>query len=207
MKKWALWGVLGLIIFLAASGGGLVAYLMKDSSPGKVSVSKPTPEEFAKQQITIAATNGLAMPPAAVQVVKSSKDEAGWIVNIEAKIASAELLSAFSTLIKTFAEVKRTDVSIAGIDLMLSTDALRDIFGRTLKDTPIVRIKLAGDTFQLINWVGFDPRNFSTVATDFWMHEKLLAQLPLLDELENEVQENKLEQEAQKKAENFLGSS
>ncbi len=169
MKSWMIWVIVGVAIVMATGGGVLLATQLKKPE-GEV-CEIPSPEsnerEVALRKIKMAVTSGLALPPSDVRLTKASQGPQGWEVEIAGKSEIAELPTVLAATKKVFAELKRTGVTITEAKLLLRTDAWRDVYGRTMKDTDMLRIVLGGDTFQRIDWAGFDPMDFPQVATEF----------------------------------------
>ena len=59
------------------------------------------------------------------------------------------------------------------IGLLLRTDELKDVYGNTLEDLPILEIGLSRQTLERIDWNGFEPTDFERVADRFWVHDEI----------------------------------
>lgn len=72
---------------------------------------------------------------------------------------------------KFFRDLDRANVDIARTSFEAKSNSLKDVWGNTLEDVPVMRVELSRETFQQINWKGFRPDDFPRVADDLWIHE------------------------------------
>src|SRR5690606_9007711 len=75
--------------------------------------------------------------------------------------------------LRFFRELARSGVPIRESSIELKTSDLKDVWGNTLKDVPILRVGLKRETFERINWQGFDANNLERVADEYWIHDEV----------------------------------
>lgn len=182
MKRLTIWVLLaGTALTLACFGFILGSWLRPDVRAGiKQPAPAPDDEQAVILRIKMAVTDGLSTPPSSVKLKKNDED---WLVDIDGKTNDKLLITALSGAHKVFAEIKRTSIPIAGINLLLHSDALVDVYGKRQKDTLIFRIILTKDTFNRTDWSHFSVLNFPVIATEFWLHKELSDQWPIVEEI------------------------
>lgn len=129
----------------------------------QLQVTPPTDEEKERQEIEIAASEG--------ELKEAVRHADGWVVRFEqevSEIAEDALMQHAHTF---FRDLDRTGVDIRLAGFVAITNTLRDVWGNSLSDVPVVRIEVERDTFERINWQGFQPEDFPRVADYFWIHE------------------------------------
>lgn len=163
-RRWII--IIGIlaVIFI-----GVVWFIQgKGKSNSKLApLPEPSPAEAARQQLSI-GLEGMN----ATQVVLE-QTEAGWLIQAETKAEKAEKDKVLKQAADIFSSVARTQVQISSIDLLVRTNELKDAYGNTLKELPILEITLSGATFAKVDWDGFDPMNFSRIADYYWIHPEV----------------------------------
>ena len=170
------WALLGLVIggalgSLVFQGGSGRAAPEQQPPAREMRVPVETPEERELRGLKIAAHG------AAGQLADAVHTPDGWALGIEMSKRPAKLEELERDVLRMFREIKRTGAQVANVVLVARTDQLKDVYGHPLKDVVVARIRLTGDTFARINWDGFDPKNFTRVADELWLHDELLKQL------------------------------
>lgn len=161
--------LIALVVLVVAVGGGAWFAQHKGKSTGKLApLPEKTPLEVEADKIRV-AIEGRDREVASLQ-----KTDAGWLVHIGAKAENPELEKIQKDAADVFEAVKGTKAPLAELALNVRTNALKDVYGNTLKDLPIAEIVLLGSTIEKVDWKGFDPKNFERIADRYWIHEEIL---------------------------------
>lgn len=162
MSRWLV--VLGICI--AAAAGGIWYLQAQGQSDPKVNpLPAPAPEERQAAAIRVQVEGH----DLTVQELHAA--EGGWTLFAAGKAVGTELESLHKQVADVFKALDRVpDVRFADIGILLRTDELKDVYGHTLEDLPILEIGLSRTTFERIDWDGFDPQNFPRVADRYWVH-------------------------------------
>lgn len=164
-RRWLV--VLGVGLVVAA---GWLWYLQAQgkADPKLDPLPAPTPEERQADAIRVQVEGH------DLTVEQLRATEAGWALFATGKAASTELEGLHKQVGDVFKGLDRLPgARFADIGILLRTDELKDVYGNTLKDLPVLEIGLSRATFETINWDGFDPQNFPRVADRYWVHEEI----------------------------------
>jgi hypothetical protein len=99
-----------------------------------------------------------------------------WSVQIKAAIDDGLLATALKTARSLLHALDRAKAPIHTVELSIYASAVRDVYGQILQDLKIARIAFTSATWEKVDWVGFDPRNFSLVADEYELHPILRNQ-------------------------------
>lgn len=170
------WG--WLVVTALVLGGGIFGFTAMNQGRGQRDADPPialpapaTPveEERTRLHIAVSGTDN--------RLVQAERGPEGWLLRVEADSQDPDLAHLLESAHTLFTELDRIRVPIAQVIVVFRTDALKDVYGHQLKDVVIARIGLEKETFERINWNGFDPRNFPRVADELWLHDLLIQQL------------------------------
>lgn len=166
MRSW-IWGLVILAVLVIGGAAFATGMLLGrgESRPPKIELVPPTPEEKELQQIKIVASGG--------ELVEATRGDDGWTVRVTHDVRLLELERLHDSTVRFFRELDRSNVPIKAASFELRTSELKDVWGNTLKDVPILRVGLSRETFERINWRGFDPKNFERVADEYWIHDEV----------------------------------
>ncbi|MGI6609566.1 MAG: hypothetical protein ACOX4G_03525 [Limnochordia bacterium] len=170
MKRAWIWVLIGGVLLGVA---GVYAIGSRSQPPAEIRIPKPSQVTTERLKLEQVASSGLA---GSLELKKAEKTPQGWVVQLRTDANHANLGSLLEQAKAVFAEVKRTKIPVAALELDIRTDELRDEFGRQLTNEPIARLGLTGETFAKIVWDEFDPRDFARVADDYWLHVRLRPQ-------------------------------
>lgn len=96
-----------------------------------------------------------------------------WKLYVAADASSPELTEILKDVADLFKALEDTKVPLAEVAHMTRTSKLKDAYGNTLKDLPIVEILMYESTFSKVNWDGFDPEKFAEIADRYWVHDEV----------------------------------
>lgn len=171
MSRWV-WGLgIGCVVVI----GAVVAYLMISggekgrAAPGEVRIVERTPEEEELARIRIAAADG--------NLREATYTGRGWIVRADRKTDGVQPAVIFDRAFRFFEDLNRVAVEVEETSVLVVTDSLKDVWGNKLENLPIARFVLSRETFERINWEGFDPRNLLRVADEVWLHDAVLEEI------------------------------
>jgi len=162
--RWS-WVLLALAAVALGAGAFAAGMMWAGEETSKVDVPKLSADERELQKVKVAAST--------VQLVEASKGPGGWTVRVVQETGSLAPENAQTAAVRFFRELARTGVAVAESSLELRTSTLKDVWGNTLKDVPIFRVELAGETFKRVNWMGFEPKNLERIADYYWEHDLL----------------------------------
>lgn len=174
------WGWFVLVLLVVGGFFGFTAMNQgrggESTEPPIALPAPPTPleEERTRLHIAVSGTDN--------RLVQAERGPEGWTLGVEAKAQDVDLVRLLDSAHTLFTELARTRAPIAQVIAVFRTDALKDVYGHQLKDVVIARIRLEKETFERINWHGFDPRNFPRVADELWLHDLLMQQLASLQQ-------------------------
>src|SRR5690606_31026776 len=119
-----------------------------------------TEEEKQFRQIVIAASEG--------KLREAVRKEDGWVIGYELEVDTLELESLLQGAHRFFRDLNRFNIGVRTVEFVAITNTLRDVWGNALEDVPVLRVELEKETFEKIQWQGFDAKNFPRVADLFW---------------------------------------
>lgn len=134
----------------------------------KIEVPELTEDERELQMVRIAASSS--------KLVEARRQAGGWVVRVVQESGSLDAQSAQQAAVRFFRELARTGVPVAAASVEVRTNDLKDVWGNPLKEVPVFRVELGGETFQRVNWRGFEPKNLERVADAYWEHDLLKQQ-------------------------------
>jgi len=166
MRSW-IWALAVLAVVVVGGGAFAVGMLLGrgESRPPQVHLVPMTPEEKELQKIKIVASGG--------ELVEASRDPEGWTVRVTYDVKPLGPERLHDSTLRFFRELARSGVPIRESSIELKTSDLKDVWGNTLKDVPILRVGLKRETFERINWQGFDANNLERVADEYWIHDEV----------------------------------
>lgn len=168
MRSWIWILAIGALVVI---GGVAVATGMLMGRGGernpRIERVAPTPEERELQKIKIAASIG--------ELVEARRGPQGWVVRVKYDSRMLDRRKLEETAVRFFRELDRADVPIAESSFEVRTDALKDVWGNTLPDTPIFRVGMGQQAFQKVNWRGIVMENLERVSDEYWFHDVLKA--------------------------------
>jgi len=166
MRSW-IWALAILAVVVVGGGAFAMGMLLGrgESRPPQVQLVPMTPEEKELQKIKIVASGG--------ELVEASRDAEGWTVRVTYHVKPLDPQRLHESTLRFFRELARSGVPIKESSFELRTSDLKDVWGNTLKDVPILKVSLKRETFERINWQGFEPKNFERVADDYWIHDEV----------------------------------
>lgn len=167
-KRVRRWSWVVLAVAAAVIGAGAFAAGMMWGNGEKtqeVKLPQPSPDERELQMIRVAASNS--------KLAEARREGAGWIVRVGQESPSLDPRGAQEAAVRFFRELARTSVPVAEASFEITTNALKDVWGNKLYDVPIFRVGLGRETFERINWGGFEPQNLERVADEYWEHDLL----------------------------------
>jgi hypothetical protein len=178
VKRIWLWVFLGIGILAVIGGGTLFMLKTFAGKPEqqKVAVEKPSADQVDRNKLLLIAHTRMAAKAGDVSFTKMQKTDQGWLLQIDAcgKLGSMqEVLKAAQLLL---GEVSRTGVDIAQVRTSLHSSALRDDFGRQLKDLLVAKMTFSKERFKKVRWDDILPTNIPKVADEFWMHQRLIIE-------------------------------
>lgn len=108
-----------------------------------------------------------------LEVESLASTPGGWSLFVAGDADGTELDRLLEQSAQLFQGLSRLDAEFSDIGLLLRTDELKDVYGNTLEDLPILEIGLSRQTLERIDWNGFEPTDFERVADRFWVHDAI----------------------------------
>lgn len=175
-RDWWVWGTLLVLVVVIGTSmffvGRMAAGNNKSSGQKKgpvIEAKKPTPEQKEMQEIQIAASEA--------EIKEARKERDGWIVRVEQNAGETKLPKLLQQANAFFSGLSRAKLDVAVTSFVAKTSSLKDVWGNTLKDVPLLRVELKKETFDKINWKGFEPTNLPRVADLFWLHDEVKKEM------------------------------
>jgi hypothetical protein len=167
-------GVMVISIGIGIGLGFWSGARFEPAAPHAVQHSQEEREERKMRELLL--TSG-PLPAGQLQLQLHRRDE-GWLVRINATIDDGLLITALQTARGLLHALARAKAPIQEVELALRTNAVRDVYGQVLSDLELARIVFTKATWDKVDWVGFDARNFALVADVYKLHP-LLENQPL----------------------------
>lgn len=148
---------------------GTIWFLQKGDQEQKIAAlpeQTQLEKEASRIQVEVAGRN--------LEVENLQYGSNGWALFVTGKAAGTDLEEILRQSAQLFQGLDRLDLDYSDIGLVLRTDDLKDVFGNTLKDLPILELGLSGETYNKIDWNAFEPTNFERVADRYWVHDEIL---------------------------------
>lgn len=155
------------VVVIALVGG---LWLMQRGDKGEQKVA-PLPEQTKLQQEESHIRVEVVGRDLEVKSLQHTPD--GWALFVSGNGDGTDLDELLKQSAQLFQSLSRLDADFSDIGLLLRTDDLKDVYGNTLKELPIVEIGLSRQTFEKIDWNGFEPADFERVADRYWVHDEI----------------------------------
>ncbi len=165
-------------LIIALAGVGVIAYMFFEGPPGQArgdtgprEARQQAPEDdpvlVQRERLRLAAIGTDA------ELVEAVPAAGGWTVGLEVTDTAPDESRMFEQAMRVLTELARTGVPIRHATVVFRTDELKDVYGNSLKDVVIGRLRLSGAEFHRINWHGFEPSNFPRLADEWWVHPQV----------------------------------
>lgn len=164
-RRWPI--VVGVIAVVCIIGFIWYFQSQRQTEQKVAPLPEPTPLEKEAESVR------LAIEGQDLEVGSLQATDGGWAVFVTGQAVGTDLEEIQKQATDVFKGLHRTGATFADVGFLVRTDELKDVYGRTLKELPIVEIGLSGVTFAKIDWDGFDPKNFERVADRYWVHEEI----------------------------------
>lgn len=165
IRRWPI--LVGIVAALAVAG--IVWFFVARNDPD--SKVAPLPERTKEQEE--ADRIRVEVQGRDMDVETLNRSDSGWALFVTGESEGIELDLVLKQISELFIGLDRLDLSFTDVGILLRTSDLKDAYGNTLEELPIVEIGLSKETLEKIDWDGFAPQNFERVADRYWVHEEI----------------------------------
>lgn len=160
--------ILGFLALVVLAGVWVVMQQQGNSKGKLAPLPEKTPLQIEQDKVRI-EVEGLG-----AKIDTLTRADQGWIMHARMDAKDTDLEKIQAQAADLFKGISRAKAEMAEVGLLIRTSALKDVYGHTLKDLPVVEIVISGSTFSKIDWSGFDPKNLERVASRYWVHEEII---------------------------------